>query len=89
MSEITNVGYVVSTARYSQDFYPASQAGSVDAGGRAIRKSADGAAIFEVAPESTFRAAYLQAIRSQIATGEYETPERIQGTVDRLLDVIA
>lgn len=89
MSEITNVGYVVSAARYFPTTYPASQVGTGGVGGRAIRKSADGSAIAEPAPVSTLRAAYLQSIRSQIATGEYETPERIQGTVDRLLDVIA
>jgi len=38
---------------------------------------------------SSFRAARTQAIRSEIANGTFETPERIQGTAERLLDVIA
>jgi hypothetical protein len=39
--------------------------------------------------ESTFRAAKLESLRRQIAAGEFETQERIEGTVLRLLDVIA
>ena len=39
-------------------------------------------------PPSSFRRARVEAIRLQIAAGTYETPERISGTVDRLLDVV-
>jgi hypothetical protein len=42
----------------------------------------------EQVPASSFRRARLEAIRQQIAEGRFETPERIRGTVDRLLDVI-
>ena len=38
--------------------------------------------------ESTFSLARIRAIRGQIADGTFETPERINGTVDRLLDVV-
>lgn len=37
---------------------------------------------------SSFRRARIEALRQQIAEGNYETAERIRGTVDRLLDVI-
>ena len=37
---------------------------------------------------SSFRKARLEAIRQQIAEGNYETAERIRGTVDRLLNAI-
>jgi len=38
---------------------------------------------------SSYRAARARAIREQIEDGTYETRERISGTVERLLDVIA
>ncbi len=37
---------------------------------------------------SSLRRARTQAIRAQIENHTYETPERLIGTVDRLLDVI-
>ncbi|MBI4718492.1 MAG: hypothetical protein HY763_11845 [Planctomycetes bacterium] len=42
-----------------------------------------------VSTESSFRTARTNAIRAEIAAGTFETPERIRGTVERLLDVIA
>ena len=38
---------------------------------------------------STFSIARVHAIRAEIRAGAYETTERIDGTVERLLDVIA
>ena len=38
---------------------------------------------------SILRVAKLAVVRAEIALGTYETPERIAGTVDRLLDVMA
>jgi len=38
---------------------------------------------------SSFRAARVLAIKQEIAEGRFESPERIGGTVARLLDVIA
>ena len=40
------------------------------------------------AAESSFRIARTRAIRAEIENGTYITPERIHGTVERLLDVI-
>jgi anti-sigma28 factor (negative regulator of flagellin synthesis) len=38
---------------------------------------------------SVERIAHQQQIKAEIQAGTYETPERIEGTVDRLLDVLA
>jgi hypothetical protein len=38
---------------------------------------------------SSLRSAWLRAVRAEIAEGTYETRDRINGTVDRLLDVLA
>lgn len=38
---------------------------------------------------SSMRQARVRAVQTEIEYGDYETPERISGTVDRLLEVIA
>ena len=42
-----------------------------------------------IVERSSMRQARVRAIQSEIENGNYETLERISGTVDRLLDVIA
>ena len=37
-------------------------------------------------PEPLFRAALVEEIRRQIAAGTYETPEKWEAALDRLLD---
>lgn len=37
---------------------------------------------------SSFRRARVEAIRREIAEGRFETPERLSGTVNRLLDLL-
>lgn len=51
----------------------------------------DGArsAVSRAADQSSFRIARTAAVREEIASGTYETPERIEGTVDRILDILA
>jgi hypothetical protein len=39
--------------------------------------------------QSSFRVARARAIAAEIQRGDFETPERIRGTVDRLLDLLA
>lgn len=39
--------------------------------------------------QSSFRAARSQAIRAEIASGAFETEARLDGTIARLLDVLA
>lgn len=46
-------------------------------------------ALTEAVEASSLRIAQIRAIRAEIADGTYETHERIEGTVRRLLDVIA
>ncbi|MFQ5461214.1 MAG: hypothetical protein ACE5E5_01165 [Phycisphaerae bacterium] len=42
----------------------------------------------EVMSKVSLRLARANAIRAEIDAGTYETPERIRGTVERLLDII-
>ena len=46
-------------------------------------------ALRRIVERSSMRQARVRAIQSEIENGNYETLERISGTVDRLLDVIA
>jgi anti-sigma28 factor (negative regulator of flagellin synthesis) len=43
---------------------------------------------FNIMHGSSLGDAKAAAIRSEIASGQFETPERMRGTVERLLDVI-
>ena len=43
----------------------------------------------QIVEQSSMRQARVRAIQSEIETCTYETYERLSGTVDRLLDVIA
>jgi len=56
-------------------------------GGVAVPRFSD--ALRRVVDQSSLRQARLRAIQAEIQHRTYETPERITGTVDRLLDVIA
>lgn len=47
-----------------------------------------GRQLADSSPSSSLRIARVQAIRNEIAAGVYETPERIEGVVSRLLDVL-
>ena len=46
-------------------------------------------ALRRIVEQSSMRQARVRAVQADIEYGNYETPERISGTVDRLLDVIA
>jgi len=54
-----------------------------------LELSSTGEALAQAVDTSSFRLAQLRAIRTEIHNGTYETRERIEGTVRRLLDVIA
>ena len=56
-------------------------------GGVAVTRFSD--ALRRLVEQSTMRQARVRAVQAEIQTGAYETLERISGTVDRLLDVIA
>ncbi len=50
--------------------------------------SAESIALADAAEASSLRLARHQAIREEIAAGTYLTPQRIDATIDRLLDVL-
>ncbi len=54
-----------------------------------LELSSAGETLAQGVDTSSFRLAQLRAIRTEINNGTYETRERIEGTVRRLLDVIA
>ncbi len=56
--------------------------------GDTVELSGAGRALTRAVEESSFRIARVRAIRTEIASGIYETAERIEGTVARLLDVV-
>ena len=56
--------------------------------GDRVEFSRFGRALARAAEESSLRLARSRAIYAEIANGTYETPERLNGTVERLLDVI-
>ena len=57
--------------------------------GDTLEVSLPGEALARAVEESSLRIARNRAIRAEIFSGTYETPERIDCTVDRILDVIA
>ena len=56
-------------------------------GNDTVEFSERGAALARAVAESSFRLARAAAIREAIHNDAYETPERIDGTIQRLLDV--
>ena len=91
MSEILNVGGISPPFPNSRlvAAYPGSRPGrDPDAqGGVAVLRFSD--PLRRVVDHSSLRQARLHAIQAEIQNRTYETPERVSGTVDRLLDVIA
>ena len=91
MSEILSIGGVSPPFPNNRPMpsFPGSRPGpDPDAqGGVAVPRFSD--ALRRVVDQSSLRQARLRAIQAEIQHRTYETPERITGTVDRLLDVIA
>jgi negative regulator of flagellin synthesis FlgM len=67
---------------------PTRPATSDDESGDRLEISETGQILSNLAPASTIRADRVAQIRQAIADGTYETPEKIELTVDRLLDVL-
>jgi hypothetical protein len=57
--------------------------------GDTLEVSSRGESLSRAVEESSLRIARNRAIRAEICSGTYETQERIDRTVDRILDVIA
>ncbi len=53
-----------------------------------VEFSVRGEALARAVEESSLRIARARAVRAEIEAGTYETPERLAGTVERLLDII-
>ena len=93
MSEIINLGSVNS---HIAPAYPAANRLALREAGQAESSSATdsveisrlGRTMSRIMNDSSLRLARINALRAQIADGTFETPERINGTVDRLLDVV-
>ena len=89
MSLIINIGSAYPPASFSRVTArsPAPPA-TLTADGDRAEFSSVGRTLSCIAEESSFRVARVRAIRDEIESGTYETPERITGTVERLLDVL-
>ncbi len=96
MSEMVNIGNVTPAAIANLPFVGQTPAdlgvAQRSATGRLDRDtfefSDEGVALARATALSTLRIARMAAIRDEIHNNRYETPARINGTVDRLLDVL-
>ncbi|MGB2984538.1 MAG: hypothetical protein WBE26_01535 [Phycisphaerae bacterium] len=91
MSVIINIGSVSRALppALAPTSIPSSQSPvSQTSGGDRVKLSRCGPALTHAEEGSSFCTARTRAIRAEILDGTYETPERINGTVERLLDVI-
>ncbi len=93
MSEIINIGNLSAHFAPVHSFVqPATQpqpaSAEVSERSDSVEISRLGRTLSEVMTQSSLRLAKINAIRTQIAEGTFETPERIHGTVNRLIDVI-
>jgi len=96
MSAIINVGSIypsvppvaitASAAKASSTEAAAEAAGS--APGDSVEISPFGQALSQAADQSSLSLARIHAIRSEIENGSFETQQRIDGTVSRLLEFL-
>ena len=68
-------------------FHAPTRTTSID--GDSVELSKVGRALARAVDESSFRLARVRSIRSEIEAGTYETANRLDGTVSRMLDVLA
>ncbi len=64
------------------------QTASGTSDGDTVELSGLGRALARGVDESSFRIARVRAIKAEVNAGIYETPQRIDGTAARLLDVL-
>jgi len=91
MSDISNIAniqpltipFVTDTTGYASETDR-----RVQTSGDSVEISPRARALARASEASSLRLARTRAIRAEIANGTYETPERIEGTVNHLLDVI-
>ena len=91
MSDVSNIGNVnappsffIEATRLSSET-PRRSSSAIDT----VEISLTARALASAAEKSSLRMARTRAIRGEIEKGTYETPERIEGTAARLLDLFA
>ena len=91
MSDIANLtqAFPVTYPKDILSVRPPHDAGAPGDYGDRVEISAAAARANEVFEPSSFRLARANAIRAEIENGTFETPERLRGTVDRLLALLA
>jgi hypothetical protein len=91
MSDNLSIGGVsplLTNGRFAPN-YPANQSLPVPDVQGVVAVTRFSGSMRRIVERSSMRQARVRAIQSEIENGNYETLERISGTVDRLLDVIA
>ena len=90
MSQITNIADYCLTPPVTRERADAApmRAGSDRLAWDTVEFSRRGTSLAWAVEESSLRIARTRAIRAEIVEGTFETRERINGTVERLLDVI-
>ena len=91
MSGIINIGnYLPAASASYANLGTAITAGATTeaSGVDSVEISRAGRLLARTEDMSSYQIARLRAIRVEIEIGTFETPERLSGTVDRLLDVI-
>lgn len=83
---IQSTGQMASFA--SQRITPARPSAPDEDTGDRLEISETGQMLSSLSPDSKIRADRVAEIRQAIADGSYETPDKIDTTVDRLLDVL-
>lgn len=92
MSAIVNVGSTPAILPFSSTSArtaTASESTALSNRADVVEFSPLGRALARAAELSSLSLAKVRAIREEIANGTYETPQRINGTVSRLIDVLA
>ena len=89
MSLIINIGPAHSSQPVVRAAPVASRCSTLSSDCDTVEFSRTGRVLSKGIGESSFRIARIQTIQAEIQAGTYETPERIRGTVERLLDVLA
>ncbi len=90
-SEITNVSYLAPSIFRNADSTRGSHQTEVNSSTiveDVVEFSEISRSLAAEVSSSSFRRARIEALRQQIAEGTYETPERLRGTVNRLLQAI-
>lgn len=95
MSEISNIGISSTYAASFRNANSASPTQNTPAGGSDSLGESDpvefsrlGRLLAGTQEISSLRLAKIQALRAEIEDGNFETPQRIDGTVDRLIQVL-